>query len=226
METRHIMIEKPSPSNNSQTTTPRQDLSAGISAHPTPPPQSTPTSRPPNNDAQITSADSGGQTIIGGCDRHGRQVGPRAPVNTLARLSTHTPDTHPELHKTPPYTPHNPLQPNQDQKTESTRARQRTAADRTCIVAHTGAHKPRPQSRRHPPPSPCPHPKNPRFTERELRTMVDEILKVVPQIFGSEVQHTPIARKMELWQTIVNRVNAEGHHPRTRDDIRKRWNDL
>ncbi|KAJ1087962.1 hypothetical protein NDU88_001121 [Pleurodeles waltl] len=56
--------------------------------------------------------------------------------------------------------------------------------------------------------------------------MVDEILKVEPQIFGSEVQHTPIARKMELWQTIVNRVNAVGHHPRTRDDIHKRWNDL
>ncbi|KAJ1117889.1 hypothetical protein NDU88_006085 [Pleurodeles waltl] len=56
--------------------------------------------------------------------------------------------------------------------------------------------------------------------------MVDEILKVEPQIFGAEVQHTPIARKLELWQTIVNRVNAVGHHPCTRDDIRKRWNDL
>ncbi|KAJ1129356.1 hypothetical protein NDU88_007727 [Pleurodeles waltl] len=56
--------------------------------------------------------------------------------------------------------------------------------------------------------------------------MVDEILKVEPQIFGSEVQHTPISRKMELWQTIVNRVNAVGHHPLTRDDICKRWNDL
>ncbi|KAJ1100944.1 hypothetical protein NDU88_006019 [Pleurodeles waltl] len=69
-------------------------------------------------------------------------------------------------------------------------------------------------------------PKNPRFTEKELRTMVDEILKVEPQIFGAEVQHTPIARKLELWQTIVNRVNTVGHHPRTRDDIRKRWSDL
>ncbi|KAJ1098136.1 hypothetical protein NDU88_003252 [Pleurodeles waltl] len=56
--------------------------------------------------------------------------------------------------------------------------------------------------------------------------MVDEILKMEPQIFGSKVQHTPIAWKMELWQTIVNRVNAVGHHPRTRDDICKRWNDL
>ncbi|KAJ1105108.1 hypothetical protein NDU88_002516 [Pleurodeles waltl] len=56
--------------------------------------------------------------------------------------------------------------------------------------------------------------------------MVDEILKVGPQIFGSEVQHTPIAQKLELWQTIVNRVNAVGHHPCTRDDIRKGWNDL
>ncbi|KAJ1131260.1 hypothetical protein NDU88_009599 [Pleurodeles waltl] len=56
--------------------------------------------------------------------------------------------------------------------------------------------------------------------------MVDEILKVEPQLFGAQVQHTPNARKMELWQTIVNRVNAVGHHPCTRDDIRKRWNDL
>ncbi|KAJ1115187.1 hypothetical protein NDU88_003413 [Pleurodeles waltl] len=69
-------------------------------------------------------------------------------------------------------------------------------------------------------------PINPRFTKRKLRTMVDEILKVEPQIFGSKVQHTPIARKMELWQTIVNRVNVVGHHPRTRDDIRRSWNDL
>ncbi|KAJ1092603.1 hypothetical protein NDU88_005713 [Pleurodeles waltl] len=31
---------------------------------------------------------------------------------------------------------------------------------------------------------------------------------------------------MELWRRIVDRVNAAGQHPRTRDDIRKRWNDL
>ncbi|KAJ1207245.1 hypothetical protein NDU88_002637 [Pleurodeles waltl] len=31
---------------------------------------------------------------------------------------------------------------------------------------------------------------------------------------------------MELWHPIVNKVNAVGCHPRTRNDIRKRWNDL
>ncbi|KAJ1118858.1 hypothetical protein NDU88_007045 [Pleurodeles waltl] len=31
---------------------------------------------------------------------------------------------------------------------------------------------------------------------------------------------------MELWRRIVERVNAVGQHPRNRDDIRKRWNDL
>ncbi|KAJ1089458.1 hypothetical protein NDU88_002609 [Pleurodeles waltl] len=31
---------------------------------------------------------------------------------------------------------------------------------------------------------------------------------------------------MELWRRILDRVNAVGQHPRTRDDIRKRWNDL
>ncbi|KAJ1199679.1 hypothetical protein NDU88_003512 [Pleurodeles waltl] len=31
---------------------------------------------------------------------------------------------------------------------------------------------------------------------------------------------------MELWPRVVDRVNAMGQHPRTRDEIRKRWNDL
>ncbi|KAJ1164184.1 hypothetical protein NDU88_004629 [Pleurodeles waltl] len=56
--------------------------------------------------------------------------------------------------------------------------------------------------------------------------MVEEIIRVEPQLFGSQVQHTTIARKAELWQRIVDRVNAVGQHPRNRDDIRKRWNDL
>ncbi|KAJ1172630.1 hypothetical protein NDU88_004474 [Pleurodeles waltl] len=56
--------------------------------------------------------------------------------------------------------------------------------------------------------------------------MVEEIIRVEPQIFGSQVQHTTIARKAELWQRIVDRVNAVGQHPRNREDIRKRWNDL
>ncbi|KAJ1097334.1 hypothetical protein NDU88_002458 [Pleurodeles waltl] len=56
--------------------------------------------------------------------------------------------------------------------------------------------------------------------------MVEEIVRVEPQLFGAQVQHTTIARKMELWSRIVDRVNAVGQHPRNRDDIRKRWNDL
>ncbi|KAJ1193598.1 hypothetical protein NDU88_002894 [Pleurodeles waltl] len=56
--------------------------------------------------------------------------------------------------------------------------------------------------------------------------MVEEIIRVEPQLFGSQVQQISIARKMELWWRIVDRVNAVGQHPRTRDDIRKRWNDL
>ncbi|KAJ1170274.1 hypothetical protein NDU88_002154 [Pleurodeles waltl] len=31
---------------------------------------------------------------------------------------------------------------------------------------------------------------------------------------------------MELWRRAVDMVNIVGQHPRTRDDIRKRWNDL
>ncbi|KAJ1103830.1 hypothetical protein NDU88_001251 [Pleurodeles waltl] len=56
--------------------------------------------------------------------------------------------------------------------------------------------------------------------------MVEEIIRVEPQLFGTQVQHTTIARKAELWQRIVDRVNAVGQHPRNREDIRKRWNDL
>ncbi|KAJ1150527.1 hypothetical protein NDU88_003318 [Pleurodeles waltl] len=68
--------------------------------------------------------------------------------------------------------------------------------------------------------------RHPRFSEEELRVMVEEIVRVEPQLFGSQVQHTSIARKMELWRRIVDRVNAVGQHPRNREDIRKRWNDL
>ncbi|KAJ1088521.1 hypothetical protein NDU88_001678 [Pleurodeles waltl] len=67
--------------------------------------------------------------------------------------------------------------------------------------------------------------RHPRFSEEELRVMVEEIIQVEPQLFGSQVQHTSIARKMELWRRI-DRVNAVGQHPRNREDIRKRWNDL
>ncbi|KAJ1127711.1 hypothetical protein NDU88_006104 [Pleurodeles waltl] len=56
--------------------------------------------------------------------------------------------------------------------------------------------------------------------------MVEEIVRVEPQLFGTQVQYTSIARRTELWQRIVDRVNAVGQHPRNREDIRKRWNDL
>ncbi|KAJ1101086.1 hypothetical protein NDU88_006160 [Pleurodeles waltl] len=68
--------------------------------------------------------------------------------------------------------------------------------------------------------------RHPRFSEEELRVMVEKIVRVEPQLFGSQVQHTSIARKMELWRRIVDRVNAVGQHPRNREDIRKKWNDL
>ncbi|KAJ1090348.1 hypothetical protein NDU88_003481 [Pleurodeles waltl] len=68
--------------------------------------------------------------------------------------------------------------------------------------------------------------RHPRFSQEELRVMVEEIVRVEPQLFGSQVQQTSIARKMELWRRIVDRVITVGQHPRTRDDIRKRWNDL
>ncbi|KAJ1161666.1 hypothetical protein NDU88_002150 [Pleurodeles waltl] len=68
--------------------------------------------------------------------------------------------------------------------------------------------------------------RHPRFSEQELMVMVEEIVLVEPQLFGSQVQHTSIARKLELWRRIVDRVNAVVQHPRNREDIRKRWNNL
>ncbi|XP_069058564.1 nuclear apoptosis-inducing factor 1-like [Pleurodeles waltl] len=68
--------------------------------------------------------------------------------------------------------------------------------------------------------------RKPCFSERELRVMVDEIMRVAPQLLGAQVQHTSFGRKMEMWVRIVDRVNAVGPHIRTRNDIRKRWNDL
>ncbi|KAJ1187006.1 hypothetical protein NDU88_003785 [Pleurodeles waltl] len=56
--------------------------------------------------------------------------------------------------------------------------------------------------------------------------MVEEIIRVEPQLFGAQMQQISIARKMALWRRIVDRVNAVGQYPRTRDDIRKTWNDL
>ncbi|KAJ1132159.1 hypothetical protein NDU88_010486 [Pleurodeles waltl] len=68
--------------------------------------------------------------------------------------------------------------------------------------------------------------RQPRFTDEELRVMVEEIVRVEPQLFGTQIQYTSIARRTELCQRIVDRVNAVGQHPRNREDIRKRWNDL
>ncbi|KAJ1109517.1 hypothetical protein NDU88_006877 [Pleurodeles waltl] len=70
--------------------------------------------------------------------------------------------------------------------------------------------------------------RHPRFSEEELGVMVEEITtgRATAILYGSQVQHTSIARKMEIWRRIVDRVNAVGQHLRTRDDIRKRWNDL
>ncbi|KAJ1207388.1 hypothetical protein NDU88_002779, partial [Pleurodeles waltl] len=63
--------------------------------------------------------------------------------------------------------------------------------------------------------------KNPRFTDDELRVMVDEIVRVELQLFEAQFQQTTIARKIGLWQRIVDRINSVGNHPRTRENIRK-----
>ncbi|KAJ1141104.1 hypothetical protein NDU88_007439 [Pleurodeles waltl] len=44
--------------------------------------------------------------------------------------------------------------------------------------------------------------RHPRFSEEELRVIVEEIILVEPQLFGSQMQQTSIARKMELWWRI------------------------
>ncbi|KAJ1135620.1 hypothetical protein NDU88_002058 [Pleurodeles waltl] len=162
---------------------------------------------------------------IGGTDCPGQQWDPTVRIAHIGKFETHTPDTHPQHYKTLTDTPQSfalPIgqlrlrTPQADTEHHNTRITHPTTQQHlqldphnTPLTTHTMAPL-----------------KHPRFTERELRTLVDEIVKVESQLFGAQVQHTPIARKMELWQTIVNKVNAVGHHPHTRDDIRKRWNDL
>ena len=68
--------------------------------------------------------------------------------------------------------------------------------------------------------------RNPRYSDQELTVMVDEIIRVHAQLLGLEQQHTSAAMKCKMWSRIEDRVNAVGHHRRTQDEIRKRWNDL
>ncbi|XP_078533599.1 uncharacterized protein LOC144819669 [Lissotriton helveticus] len=68
--------------------------------------------------------------------------------------------------------------------------------------------------------------RNPRFTDRELSVMVDEIIRVEPRLFGAQVHNTTIAEKRQMWARIVGRVNAVASNLRTHEEIRKRWNDL
>ncbi|KAJ1083542.1 hypothetical protein NDU88_003700 [Pleurodeles waltl] len=147
------------------------------------------------------------------------------PVHTLARLSTHTPDTHPEHHKTPPDTPHNPLQRNQDQKTESTRARQRTPADRTRIVTHTRSPKPRSQSRCHSPPSPCPPEKSLLHRKGAKDHGGRDPKSGATNIRLRGAAHTHCTENGAVADH-CEQGECGGDQPRTRDDIRKRWNDL
>ncbi|XP_069075405.1 vomeronasal type-2 receptor 26-like [Pleurodeles waltl] len=64
------------------------------------------------------------------------------------------------------------------------------------------------------------------FTDEELRIMVDEIMRVDPQLLGYQGQHTPHGRKQEMWDRIVDRVNAVGFILFIKEDFRKRWNHL
>ncbi|KAJ1104974.1 hypothetical protein NDU88_002382 [Pleurodeles waltl] len=44
--------------------------------------------------------------------------------------------------------------------------------------------------------------------------MVEEIVRVEPQLFGSQVQHTSIARKMELWRKNRGQGKRSGTAPK------------
>ncbi|KAJ1105536.1 hypothetical protein NDU88_002941 [Pleurodeles waltl] len=83
--------------------------------------------------------------------------------------------------------------------------------------------------------------RHPRFTEKELKVMVEEIVRVEPQLFGAQVQQISIARKTEkrymasedqrpskeyIWRAIAKEVRTLRVYSRRSTHCRKRWEDL
>ncbi|KAJ1154026.1 hypothetical protein NDU88_006783 [Pleurodeles waltl] len=186
--------------------------------------------RPPNYRPQITTADTQRWSSVGGahcCSRIGHRTPTEANISQIEKPTrntyTHTVHTHQQYYKT------HPAQPTIFCKHEKLTTPCQQKIIQELHASHTTHHTPTPITL-------CTRyihhilgmspQKNPRFTDEELRVMVEEIARVEPQLFGAQVQQISIARKMELWQRIVDRVNFMGTYPRTWDDIQKRWIDL
>ncbi|XP_053572962.1 myosin-binding protein C, slow-type isoform X2 [Bombina bombina] len=61
------------------------------------------------------------------------------------------------------------------------------------------------------------------FTDQELNTLLDNIAKFGPQLFGAK---TSAADKDKLWADIQKHINAVGGNNRSIDEIKKEWNKL
>ncbi|XP_077121725.1 myosin-binding protein C, slow-type isoform X7 [Ranitomeya variabilis] len=66
-------------------------------------------------------------------------------------------------------------------------------------------------------------PEKPTLTDEELNTLVDNIAKLGPQLFGA--QTTP-ADKDKVWADIQEKLSAVGGKKRSIDDIKRAWNNL
>ncbi|CAJ0930612.1 unnamed protein product [Ranitomeya imitator] len=66
-------------------------------------------------------------------------------------------------------------------------------------------------------------PEKPTLTDEELNTLVDNIGKLGPQLFGA--QTTP-ADKDKVWANIQEKLSAVGGKKRSIDDIKRAWNTL
>lgn len=64
------------------------------------------------------------------------------------------------------------------------------------------------------------------FSKEELRTMVQGLVRHRDVLFGSKERKTPTRQKEALWDSIAEQVSAIAIVPRTRAELKKRWQDL
>ncbi|XP_069499041.1 myb-related transcription factor, partner of profilin-like [Ambystoma mexicanum] len=66
----------------------------------------------------------------------------------------------------------------------------------------------------------------PKFSDIELKVLVDGVVKEAPRLIGPEYMKTPLRQRNKLWKAILANVNNVATTPRRMGQIQKRWQDL
>ncbi|XP_053321014.1 myosin-binding protein C, slow-type isoform X2 [Spea bombifrons] len=66
----------------------------------------------------------------------------------------------------------------------------------------------------------------PKFTDEELNTLLDNIAKVGPQLFGALSSQASASDKDKIWAEIQKHINTVGGNNRSIQDIKREWNKL